>query len=595
MSTITKFIKSKLIKNQLMQKLEPPFGYHLSEATGEIGKAYAAEILSVVNYGFNVANRAELRQENENEMSWGESGINLDLSHSGRYLRSEAGHPSREVYTMLKKLSIEPLSSGVDDEKKEIQTLQDKLKKHNLEKFGEEKDYIKEFRGNFLNGKQSEINIPDDFDQRLITDVHKIQKIQNYNKLLDVFNKSIDKFYKLPLKDQSRENTKKKVLANLDQLDNQLSIVSECFTIEQKTQLQLQINLHKKLLEVDLIKLFDNKADGDKAYWLGQWKTPEDVIEDLFSELNFDEVNFLSKYLLNEAQKSLDLNGGLGGAKEQIDLSDYQFSRLGTFDQVMDARVKITQTLTNAIKPLEKNKLIEAESPRSDYPCVIFDLRNLINHLYQQEKGKNALADEKLLDALKFDESQMSSSAIGVLNNMLLSYLAGLINQKSQMAYGKDYIEIQPQGSFGSLRPSITDTGYSFRLSPGLVPDSFKRVLADAYEDFLDELNKKETQKALLDLLKQETMKDKHNSKGTKIISENAARIKIADLAENNESLESICKRFVDAPEMTLESFNQVAVNSNSEAQREITTITFKQNPQAPETLLALYHNLVDA
>ena len=657
MPTISKYIKSQLIKNQLKNKLSSPDGVATSTVTGQIGRAYAAEVLSVLNYGFNVANRSELREESNNEISWGESGIDFDLANSGRYVRSETGHPSREVYDLILKLydciptvKMNVVLSGYDFNNKKQRNeaygkLQDKLFEKNKQISETRKDFVKRFHIGLLNINLEDYGFPSDNDlNSLLENAQNYKKIGGLNDNVKIIKGDIENL----MNPQLKEN-RLLCIDKINELVETLQTLELLIPTDQYQSLKINLELNRKLLELNVVHLFNNKSDGEKAYWLGQWRTPEDIIETLYSLLTYDEVNCLSKHLLNQARDKLKDYKGVE-APVVIDLSNYKFHQSGTFNNVMDKRVSITKALGSELSKVD-SKLIKVEAPKTDYPCVIFDLRNLITHLKkEQEKNQNIQESKILLEALEVNESKVSSSTIVVLNNMLLSYLAGKINKHSQIAYGEKYIEIQPQGSFGSIRPSITDTGYSFRLSPGLVPDSFKTVLDGAYKEFLDDLSEEKTQEALLKLLNQEAIRDKikepqkdikkteselnelkntsdknvinakeNELKGLRlkeeeliqnakkigivntdkkvqkittieqIITNNAARIKISDLAKNDRGLQDLCNVLIDNLKMKLDDFCKIQEQKIENSQK----YNQKKSPDAPYELLGMYHNLI--
>ncbi|MEI8634410.1 hypothetical protein P4S72_25080 [Vibrio sp. PP-XX7] len=97
--------------------------------------------------------------------------------------------------------------------------------------------------------------------------------------------------------------------------------------------------------------MLSNKADGDKAYWLGQWKSPQEIMENLFSELSFNDVNFLSQHLLKQSLARLKLDNKMAYCVLSSLSPRIRFSGdAGRYRDVMQRRVAITSALATALE-----------------------------------------------------------------------------------------------------------------------------------------------------------------------------------------------------------------------------------------------------
>ncbi len=233
-----------------------------------------------------------------------------------------------------------------------------------------------------------------------------------------------------------------------------------------------QTKMEELIQYVENNKFIEKQKDGDAPHkrWLGQWLLPEEVFEHVFSELSLREVQLVCKNLLegqSNSLKTVQLFTQPSGEKIKSGkaTSDYKPS---DFKAMMSKRRAIAVGISEEMKG---DALLPCEAAKSGYPCVTFDLRPLA----------------KICRA-KFEEGKPAEKDFDVLNKTVMSYFCGLINYCSMKHYGDNFVWVQPQGSFGSLRPSFSDTGLAFRFSPGLVPDDFKVVMHQAYTLLIDHL-----------------------------------------------------------------------------------------------------------
>jgi hypothetical protein len=233
-------------------------------------------------------------------------------------------------------------------------------------------------------------------------------------------------------------------------------------------------------------KFIEKQKDADAPHrrWLGQWLLPEEVFEHVFSELSLSDVQLVCKILLKVQADSLKSVPKFTPptdekSKPGKESGDYQPSN---FKTMMQKRRAIAVGISDEIKG---QALLPCEAAKSGYPCVTFDLRELAKKC-----------------GAKFEEGKPAEKDYDVLNKTVMSYFCGLINYCSMRHYGDNFVWVQPQGSFGSLRPSFSDTGLGFRFSPGLVPDDFKVVMSEAYALLMKHLNQLSSEGQLSSLIK---------------------------------------------------------------------------------------------
>lgn len=242
------------------------------------------------------------------------------------------------------------------------------------------------------------------------------------------------------------------------------------------------------------------KPKGDKSKHpyqakLGQWKLPEEIFETIFSKLPFIMVQQVCLYIARSElailEDSIDILNGIYEKSSSDDTlvdvgeeasPDDTLVDIGedkkehqSFATVMLKKLKIVKKIARTIRTHESydDTMLPVEAPVTDYPCVMFDLRLLANNY-----------------GIDYEDMKQPSDVLTTFNICIMSYFNGLVNYYSMRRYGEDYVWVQPQSSFGGLRPSFSDTAKTFRFSPGLVPDDFCEVVQEAYNALLTELKK---------------------------------------------------------------------------------------------------------
>lgn len=463
------FSRNEQIKFNLISSLQKSISEMKTQSASLIqskgvAKAYSAILLSIVNYGYNVANRriapsAEFREK--------ESAIApRSLNEEQRYIRSEPDHPARGVYQLL----ITALNDKCYLNKSEA----------NLRKMGLNPDEVKKNNA-------------------------KIGRLQNYLH---------------------------------DMLD---------FKKQQKT--------HQS--------------------WLGQWKSPEEVFEYVFSQLSADEIIIVSDFILTSVSKSLiDTHLSSTPTPEKKDSYPDVSHIESDFRSMMKKRVSIAQAIHNESK---SNQLLPFQAAKSGYPCITFDIRNLAKAC-----------------KVKFSEHDNPTKTFERFNKLIICYFCGLINYFSMQHYGPNFVWTQTQGSFGSLRPSLTDTGLSFRLSPGLIPNDFNQIIWTAYEFLLNSIENSD-ESFLNSLL--ETADDFFTFHWC---NEDAQLYALHSVAENSENSNKVFASYVDRLIPFQKRSNPIKIRQNRDeifslAKKIIITKDdgeYKQ-AKAPDELLGLRDKLV--
>lgn len=244
-----------------------------------------------------------------------------------------------------------------------------------------------------------------------------------------------------------------------------------------------------KLLEaIKLLADNQHKKKGPKlvsdpttdASWLGQWLTPEELLEDIFAKLSeSDGDQLIQSIAAEELEKLTFLYGGAipplpaatPSREPKAELVDLPIRV--TFGSIIEKKKHIVSEISLAANRAVEGTRVEVQPhfPLSQYPNVMFNLRQLFNRL-----------------RIPFREGRKSGNELVNLNRLLMSYFCGLLNFESIKRYGKKRVWSKPQASFGGDRPSFADTELWFRFSPGMVPDDFHEVVASAYTRFCAEI-----------------------------------------------------------------------------------------------------------
>jgi hypothetical protein len=184
----------------------------------------------------------------------------------------------------------------------------------------------------------------------------------------------------------------------------------------------------------------------------------------------------------DDTRPDMMLTAGKGGTAEfrtkavKTDSIDSQSSSLpaSTYDKMLDKKRSIVNSIAEKIKDRKEGQYVHVLAPPNGYPCVMFDLRRFLIGSELESIKWNKLPGGPNLENLQG------------YGRFVISCFIGLINYHSIKKYGENFIYVQEQASFGSLRPSFSDTGKSIRFSPGYVPDDFGGVVADAYKDLVE-------------------------------------------------------------------------------------------------------------
>ncbi|MDR3476990.1 MAG: hypothetical protein P4M14_03035 [Gammaproteobacteria bacterium] len=262
-----------------------------------------------------------------------------------------------------------------------------------------------------------------------------------------------------------------------------------------------KLNERSKLIIKDHYARYEKGVKDRGGAWLGQMKSPEELLQDVFAELAFSEVVTASLELLEpKSEKKLNQEQGQeeksdypdelvasepsSAEKKEDEKEKFNLNPL-SFDNVMQSRMQALQRITeNLDKDNKLSAILPFEAPQTDYPCLMFDLRNFAAKL-----------------GLNHQEGQKADKNLENLVKLIMCYFCGLVNSHSIRFYQGNFIWTQTQSSFGNLRPSLADTPPSFRFSLGLVPDNFSAVVKAAYKDLCEVLNDSSIQGILKQLI----------------------------------------------------------------------------------------------
>ena len=455
-------------------------------------QGYAAILVSIINYGFNVANRRILPSD---QFPHKETSIFPGLQGEESYIRSENNHPSREVYKDLIKI-LEKI--GINKEKQEDQDKSDS-------KFDESKE--KKEKATSKNEKIKE---------------------NKYQALIDLLKKDLSK--------------------------------DEPATEEKE----------KEREEVEV----------------GKWKTPEEMIEYVFSLLDPPDVVTVCQEITEKTIRTMHPVD----QKKQQDEKSVAFPSPGyeklhnpgnstSFRAIMQERVGVVKEIDEKLKK-EKATLAASETGEeklsiipyvsdSGYPCVIFDMRPLaalcgLTLSSDSDHSSNSNDDEKFKEVI----------------SLVMSYFCGLVNFYSMQRYGENFVWVQTQSSFGSLRPTLAETGKSFRFSPGLVPLDFSEIMTEAYTFLILSLKKKESinqLKATFGLGEEKS--SPHKSKEEEQLPIDSVRIGDMPSDSSEEKAQSVGERF----------FSEDRTWAQENAQLRVLSLMKKNADSKPENIFQKY------
>jgi len=458
----------------------------LGRPSNNAGRAFASMFLSIVNYGYNVANRREFIDEKNFPEKSGGLSVSSE-SYDECYIRSELVHPSRVIIDDLreiitstlqsiqqwdkfyenyhkthpKDLSSYGLSYAIAILKAEIESLN-----NNLEKLITERTALLSANNSRANNpskntlKKSEKKIENNLDpspqQKELVD----QKNETVSQL-KTLNQTIQEH-------NTRITEAKNILLFVEAHPHHIA--------KERSYYNFALILALNTLDGGSIKAISSQMS-NKHYrnqlkystWLGQLPTVEECVEAAFVQMPLSLIEEICYPILQKKIKEHDQKNTLCQTNHSASQNDSNHT-LASSNYVPDIYSHLVQTRIDFVRKtvaeiLKKKEisfpLVNIFVSQSDYPCLMFDCQELLKKI-------NFAAEKK-------DDQQKK------LVNFVLTFFCGLLNYYSIGKYGENFIWTETQSSFGSIRPSLTDTGDFFRLSPGLPPDNFSGVIQEAY------------------------------------------------------------------------------------------------------------------
>ncbi len=459
--------RSHSIKRNLLTGFKKTLNSQSSvlELSIETKKGYASVLLSVVNYGYNIANRREFPSSDIKSLLDTETAISFSRSHLNweeNYLRNESEHPSRQIFFQVKSI---------------------------------------------------------------------LEQILNKDENKEIFN-----------------------------------------FIEE--QLQLDPTRSK---------------DWEKIRSLGQWLTPEEGLEFIFSKLTTQQILLVCKKIVDitlEVEQSEEkdlLKTSKSREEPKLDIKTSEptaRSAKSNFRKMMQARMQLVTRLGQMLNQSVPDKsLLLCEAPATKYPCIIFDIRKIADICGTDQK-----------------KTLFPSDNYNALNKCVMSYFCGLINFYSLKKYGKNFIYTQPIVSFGSLRPTLSATGRSFRLSLGVVPEDFCEVVTQAYKHLLDILKEKESQLLLKQLFEfNSELKGKAFFHEKHSANETAQLIALGYIAEATDHKSAFMHYITEIRDHKLTSPEQIFEARKANFDKAISKIKLDETAPArtPEVLIGLQQRIM--
>lgn len=451
MYNITQCLKNELTRDfkAICPTFESINEYAVNEPAGKLGRAYASLVFSVRNIGLNVATRAGIQNPLYSDSPLKETG----LTTTGSYSRSEKGHPSYG----------------------ELKVIKDTMKNH-LKNEGRTNKTFK------IYCETIDGTINDYVAQAKTLAATEGPKGEEFIK------------QKAKLRSQQQKSA-----------NDALNTLKGSLTDEELNAGDQAALLNKALAYKAMDSDITSSAFDRNATWFGEYRTPEERLEIVFENIPVSSIYNLStiatRVLAEQenqtTQKSLiEILEPGNEINRPANIAPIDKNEM--FAKVMAYRLDMkTECMNRTVEDLagETKFIIKNDS---DYPCLIFDLRILIENIAKL-KGNNG-QNENEYEPFKIEDLGQTSPEVDTMINILLSYFCGLVNYYA-MNSAYEYIEMQPQGSFGSIRPSITDTGYSFRISLGLAPYQYAENIKKAAKRFVDEIKNVENQKKLRKLV----------------------------------------------------------------------------------------------
>jgi hypothetical protein len=234
---------------------------------------------------------------------------------------------------------------------------------------------------------------------------------------------------------------------------------------------RLLISLDSKIKGeiVDCLLKATNRIKGRISgieYKLGRLLTPEQCLEEIFAKLTvvqvhlvyslFKKDSFISSIQDYFKYNKLPEESSTEKVEEEFELCEISYS------YNIRARMDFIHTFNKLYRLQDEDKGPHVKPVISDdnYPCIVISLAD-----YDRE-----LSRVKELTKIQKDHSV----------NLIASVFCSLLNYHSIRKFGKEFAWAETQNGFGSIRPSVTDTGSSIRLSPGLLPREYVNVVLES-------------------------------------------------------------------------------------------------------------------
>lgn len=470
--------------------------------SGSLGMAYASMLFSIMNYGYSIGNRRPFPSD---EWPDKDSARATEIMREESYLRNLKDHPSRTVLAKVLKHTRE-VNARYWHLKGKAWTAMADLKKIKIDETG--------LQAILAAIKDSSLN-------NCLVERARTSKIFETSPLL------------LANFPEVRKETCTK-----EELINYLQGIYDAEDISKNTKKAEAILKEGSVKPIpDKHATPENKEMIKNKVRLGQWITPEICIERAFSYLPIAHVIDICRLALKEEGKNLP-HYSLS-KEEQCDFSNIETDPLN-HSTLIDRRLEL---IALTVKEAETQHVLPVQllTPLTDYPCLVYDI--------------NPLAE-----SLGLDPNDPADSLKTCLNNMLNTWYCALVNHYSLEQYGvKGVIWTETQASFGMIRPSLTDTGNSFRLSPGLVPDNFSQVLVRAYKALNDSISV-ELKSAL------QNWNNEHNLNHKKVVNQgNKNTIKNSLYVDNKMGMRGLtvmkALELIDEGKTTNENFSQILLS----------------------------------
>ncbi len=210
------------------------------------------------------------------------------------------------------------------------------------------------------------------------------------------------------------------------------------------------------------------------------------------------------------------------------------------YDLLHNRRLYIVQSIHH--KCLENHDThvetpIKITAPVEGYPCLILEMHDHFKMIIKtmEKVGQFNSKGRKKVENAAITPLHLPGEEIRAVTAFLSAYLAGLVNFQCRKLMGSDWIWTDFQPSFGSLRPTFTDTGYSIRFSAGMIPEDYHEAFKNAIEQLQFELSKESSSLIIEQIFRvfysnppgKKSSKQLENAKSFKRINSNAKHFQI--------------------------------------------------------------------